>query len=60
VAAFSRTGQPSALAMPNWPEFGRSGAIMSLAPGADSQLTSAQQISADHNCGFWNSITPAA
>jgi para-nitrobenzyl esterase len=60
VAAFSRTGQPSALAMPSWPEFGRSGAVMSLAPGADSQLTSAQQISADHNCGFWNGITPAA
>jgi para-nitrobenzyl esterase len=60
VAAFSRTGQPSALAMPSWPEFGRSGAVMSLAPGADSQLTSAQQISADHNCGFGNGITPAA
>lgn len=60
VTAFARTGNPTARHTPIWPELNRSGELMSLAPGGDSQVISAAQIAQDHNCGFWDRITPGA
>jgi para-nitrobenzyl esterase len=60
VTMFARTGNPTAPSVPNWPTFklGQAGQVMSLAPGGDSQLMSVDQISAAHNCGFWDRVSP--
>jgi para-nitrobenzyl esterase len=58
VTAFGRTGNPSAVNTPTWPEFNSSAAVMSLAPGGDSQVMSTAQIEAIHNCGFWDAVAP--
>jgi para-nitrobenzyl esterase len=59
VAAFARTGNPSAKNTPVWPEFGRTAEVMSLAPAGDSEPVSLAQLEAGHNCGFWDQIAPA-
>jgi len=37
----------------DWPEFGKTGETVVLAPGGDAKLTTAA-FSAKHNCGFWD------
>ena len=58
VTAFARTGRPTAENTPNWPDFTHTHLVMSLSPGGDSQVVTAQQIALAHNCAFWNAITP--
>ncbi len=73
VTTLARTGNPTADGTPIWPEFksdmdkderhdgdddARSGLVMSLNAGADSQKTLVAQIVLAHNCAFWNSVTP--
>ncbi len=58
VTTFARTGNPSAVNTPIWPEFNTSANVMSLAPGGDSQIMSIAQIEINHNCGFWDRIAP--
>ena len=58
LTTFARTGNPTAQGTPPWPEFNHSGEEMELAPAGDSQTMPISQISANHNCGFWNSIAP--
>jgi para-nitrobenzyl esterase len=58
VTTFARTGKPTGLHTPTWPEFNRSRQIMSLAPGADSQTLATTQIAVDHNCSFWDKVSP--
>ena len=58
LTTFARTGNPTAQGTPLWPEFNHSGEEMELAPAGDSQTMPISQISANHNCGFWNSIAP--
>jgi para-nitrobenzyl esterase len=61
VTTFARTGNPTALNTPTWPEFKNNGTDsneMSLAPGGDSQAVSVGQIGEDHNCGFWDKVMP--
>jgi hypothetical protein len=58
LTTFARTGNPTAQGFPVWPEFNRSGEEMELAPAGDSQIMPISQISADHNCRFWDSISP--
>jgi para-nitrobenzyl esterase len=58
VTTFARTGNPSAVNTPLWPEFNASTDVMSLAPGGDSQIMSIAQVEMDHNCGFWDRIAP--
>jgi para-nitrobenzyl esterase len=58
VTTFARTGDPSALNTPTWPEFNHSRAEMELAPAGDSQVMPISQIEANHNCGFWDRIAP--
>jgi para-nitrobenzyl esterase len=57
VTTFGRTGHPTALHTPIWPEF-RTGNIMSLAPGGDSESMSIAELQLIHNCGFWDRIAP--
>ena len=58
LTTLARTGTPSARFTPTWPEFNTSAEVMSWAPGADSQLMTTDQMSLDHNCAFWNTISP--
>jgi para-nitrobenzyl esterase len=57
VTTLARTGHPTAPNTPVWPEF-RSGAILSLAPGADSESMPIAVLLQIHNCGFWDRIAP--
>jgi para-nitrobenzyl esterase len=55
---FARTGDPTAKGTPVWPRFTTATQeVMSLQPGGDSQITTANSISLDHNCGFWDSLS---
>jgi len=57
VTTLARTGNPTAANAPVWPSY-RSGAIMSLAPGADSESMPIAVLEQIHNCGFWDRIAP--
>jgi para-nitrobenzyl esterase len=59
VTHFAATGNPNATGTPYWPQFRRWGSEMVLAPAGDSAAMSVEQISAIHNCGFWDRIAPA-
>jgi para-nitrobenzyl esterase len=57
--AFARTGNPNTATTPNWPVFGgKNSEVMSMQPAGDSTLRSTNEISIEHNCAFWNSISP--
>jgi para-nitrobenzyl esterase len=58
LTTFARTGNPTARFTPAWPEFNTSAEVMSWAPGADSQTMTTAEMSLDHQCAFWNKITP--
>jgi para-nitrobenzyl esterase len=58
LTTFARTGNPTAQGFPIWPEFNHSGQEMELAPAGDSQPMPISQISANHNCRFWDAISP--
>jgi para-nitrobenzyl esterase len=61
VTTFARTANPTAPNTPVWPRFKNNGSDsteMSLGPGADSQAMSISQIADNHNCGFWDKVTP--
>lgn len=58
--AFARTGSPNTTGVPLWPRLNsRTGdLVMSLQPAGDDELMSASAISFDHDCGFWDKISP--
>jgi para-nitrobenzyl esterase len=58
--AFARTGSPNTSGVPLWPQYNaRTGdLVMSLQPAGDDELMSSAAISFDHNCGFWDRISP--
>jgi len=72
VTSLATTGNPTADGTPVWPEFksavdkndlpdgdkAKSGLVMSLSAGADSQKTLVAQISLAHNCEFWAKVSP--
>ena len=58
LTTFARTGNPTAQGFPVWPEFNHSGEEMELAPAGDSQVMPISQLSANHNCRFWDLISP--
>ena len=60
MTTFARKGNPSAKGSLAWPEFGASKSEMELAPAGDSQTMPIAQISATHNCDFWDSIAPTS
>lgn len=57
---YAATGSPSVAGTPSWDNFTkRSPEVMSLVPAGDSVLLPASTMAVQHNCGFWNAITPA-
>jgi para-nitrobenzyl esterase len=58
--AFARTGSPNTTGVPEWPQYSASSGnlVMSLQPAGDDELISADAISFDHDCGFWDNISP--
>jgi para-nitrobenzyl esterase len=60
VTAFARTGRPAANGTPPWPRFDPSNhpTVMSLQPAGDSERASVAELSAQHNCAFWDKLSP--
>jgi para-nitrobenzyl esterase len=58
--AFVRSGDPSGTGTIPWPQFNSTKNVLSLQPGGDSEAMSAAQITAVHNCGFWNRVASSA
>jgi para-nitrobenzyl esterase len=59
VTAFARSGDPTAQGTPAWPRFTSAGPqVMSLQPAGDSAAVAAAELSAQHNCGFWDRLAP--
>ena len=60
VTAFSRTGNPNSNGLlPVWPKFDPSNpSEMSLQPAGDSEVVTAAQVAAQHNCAFWDKLAP--
>ena len=57
VTTFARTGDPTALHTPVWPRFTpATEAVMSLQPGGDSEIVTADELSAQHHCRFWDRV----
>lgn len=59
VTSFARTGNPTAPGTPYWPRFtvwGRQ--VMTLQAANDSEVRTATNIGANHNCRFWDAIAP--
>jgi para-nitrobenzyl esterase len=57
VTTFARTGNPSATSTTPWPSFNTTSNVLALSPGGDSQALTTDQISAIHNCTFWDKTT---
>jgi len=60
VTTFARTGNPSATGTPPWPRFNAQDGPeeISLQPAGDTEPVTAAQVSAQHNCAFWDRIAP--
>jgi para-nitrobenzyl esterase len=58
ATAFARRGDPTARFTPVWPEFNSSQEEMTLSPGADSIAMPIAEIQREHNCAFWDKISP--
>ncbi|HLI38842.1 MAG TPA: carboxylesterase family protein [Streptosporangiaceae bacterium] len=59
VTSFARTGNPAAPGTPPWPRFTAGGRqVMTLQAANDSEIRTAADIGADHNCQFWDAIAP--
>jgi para-nitrobenzyl esterase len=63
AVGYSRHGDPNAPGTPRWTLFDRRGPhghdLMRLVPAGDSVLEPASVIREQHNCGFWDAVTPA-
>ena len=60
ITAFAATGSPNTTGVPLWPRYKANTGylVMSLQPGGDDELMSADAISLDHQCAFWDRISP--
>ena len=60
VTAFARSGNPSsATGAPPWPRFNSANPEeISLQPAGDTEVVTAAEVSAQHNCAFWDRIAP--
>lgn len=58
VTTFARTGNPSTNGAPVWPQFNRAAEEMSLQPAGDSEVVTEAEVSVQHNCAFWDRISP--
>ncbi|MGH3224104.1 MAG: carboxylesterase/lipase family protein [Streptosporangiaceae bacterium] len=56
---YARTGDPTVAGTPLWTRYtSRNPMVMSLVPAGDSALDPASTIAMQHNCGFWDAVTP--
>lgn len=58
TTTFARTGNPTARFTPVWPKFNGSAQEMALSPGADSEAMPIAEIQREHNCPFWDNMSP--
>jgi para-nitrobenzyl esterase len=60
VTTFARTGNPTTNGAPVWPRFnpGNNPKEISLQPAGDTEVVTAAEISAQHNCAFWDKLAP--
>jgi para-nitrobenzyl esterase len=60
ITAFAATGSPNTTGVPLWSRYKSNTGylVMSLQPGGDDELMSAAAISFDHQCAFWDKISP--
>lgn len=59
VTTFARTGKPTPSGAPPWPRFNpASPSEISLQPAGDTEVVTAAEVSAQHNCAFWDRISP--
>jgi carboxylesterase type B len=54
--AFVRDGRPAVGGQTPWPEYGRTGELLSLRPGSASTPIPGAQFAAEHRCSFWNAL----
>lgn len=61
VTTFARTGTPTPDGAPPWPRFNPADpSELSLQPAGDTEVVTAAEVSAQHNCAFWDRISPNA
>jgi para-nitrobenzyl esterase len=59
VTAFARSGVPDPTGAPAWPRFNPANPEeISLQPAGDTEVVTAAEVSAQHNCAFWDRIAP--
>jgi para-nitrobenzyl esterase len=60
VTAFARNGKPAVDGNPPWPRFDPNDepTVMSLQPAGDSEPATVAELSAQHNCAFWDQLAP--
>ena len=59
VTTFARTGKPTPTGAPPWPRFNASSPEeISLQPAGDTEVVTAAEVAAQHNCAFWDRISP--
>jgi para-nitrobenzyl esterase len=60
VTTFARTGHPTATGTVPWPRFNAQDdpQEISLQPAGDTEQVTVGQISAQHNCAFWDRVAP--
>ena len=57
---YARTGNPTVSGTPRWTRYTRANPdVMSLVEAGDSALDPTDTLSLQHNCGFWDAVTPA-
>ena len=60
LTTFARTGNPTGEFTPFWPQFKGTNKVMEWLPGGDSQLMTTGEMAQQHNCDFWDKISPKA
>jgi para-nitrobenzyl esterase len=59
VTTFARTGVPDPTGAPAWPRFNSADPEeISLQAAGDTEVVTAADVSAQHNCAFWDRIAP--
>jgi len=59
VTTFARTGKPTPTGAPPWPRFNPANpSEISLQPAGDTEVVTTAEVSAQHNCAFWDRISP--
>jgi para-nitrobenzyl esterase len=58
IASFAADGNPVGQGTTAWPRFNRTDEVLSMQPAGDSELISDSQLAAQHNCAFWDKLSP--